>query len=512
MVFAGPVEHLRQIAQRDRVLPRGDAGLDLSGNLFQQSFVGRGAGVDDLRLDQPPDNGHGKPAVRRDRGVDVVEKKLLARRRVAKLSATPLADEPLEIDHRHVQWVGGAADDVRYFADRPQRADVLVDGPAERGARLVEPLQLQQHAARSPVKLRVARVDLFGAAVGGQGVFELSVAIQPPGALDQPRPALEPFVGKPVGVPALEGRKVLQIRGGRDQHDGGAGAAGDVNDAREVDFEVFENLPALVVVALVRRGADRVVQRGVDFLRHFETLGVLRVALPDKHSPHQRVGPRSGERSRDGPPQERRPLDVAIRALFEELVLPGVDDQQVGLVPGQLLGQSRHSIAGVADPSGVDDLPGRVRRDAGQQLAQPAAKRRGVVVRPAVRGRAAKAEYAPRGVSLLTGEALVVEPGKLAGRGDHPRRIVRIGIGHKQVRAAREADEGIAGVDGRLDADQRETALERGEEQQRGEHRVGEFLPPTQPTATARGLGVPLGWGAAHLVPRQISLPLCVET
>ena len=59
---------------------------------------------------------------------------------VAKLLAALVTDKLLEVHDWHVQPVGSAANDLRYFADGPQRADVLIDGPHHCDLRFFEPL------------------------------------------------------------------------------------------------------------------------------------------------------------------------------------------------------------------------------------------------------------------------------------------------------------------------------------------------------------------------------------
>ena len=161
---------------------------------------------------------------------------------------------------------------MRNFTDGPQRADVFVDGPYERGLSLVEPLQLQQHATGSPVEFRKQRIHFCDLFISRQSVFEFSVPVKFPRLLEELRPLAKLHAGQFVGVLALEGRAVFPVGRRCHQDDPRSGTARVLDDPREVGLEVLENPPALIRIAVVACRADRMVEDCVDVVREVKTV------------------------------------------------------------------------------------------------------------------------------------------------------------------------------------------------------------------------------------------------
>ena len=102
-----------------------------------------------------------------------------------------------------------------------------------------------------------------------------------------------------------------------------------------------------------------------------------------------------------------------------------------------------------------------------QQRPQPAAERRGVTVRPTVRGRPAHTEDALRTVGFGRQEFLVVEEGSfVVGPLDPAAFLAGFGLGRRHVEGdtGREADERILLVQNRLDPQQGESSLREEDE------------------------------------------------
>ena len=169
--------------------------------------------------------------------------------------------------------------------------------------------------------------------------------------------------------------------------------------------------------------------------------------------PHDRRGPGP---ARDGPQPAHRARhadQTIVRSPFQELVLTGIDDHQIRFVTQQLFRQYRHAIAGVADASGVDNLPLARRIGFGQELSQPPAERGGVVVRSAIGRRTAQTKNAIGSARLLLGETLRIEQGQLIVRGDHLGAATGSTAFHEQGDARRKAHKWILVVPDRPNAD-----------------------------------------------------------
>lgn len=138
-----------------------------------------------------------------------------------------------------------------------------------------------------------------------------------------------------------------------------------------------QHLLAQLVVAVIGVGADGGVEQGADL--GVEGRGRLFFRLRVRLVPAIQGLPAGGEQAGaagERPEAAHRPRggdDPAVGALLEELVVAGVDEEEVRMIADQLLHQERHPVAGVADAAGVEHLPGSRRVGGGQQLAQTAA-------------------------------------------------------------------------------------------------------------------------------------------
>ena len=77
-------------------------------------------------------------------------------------------------------------------------------------------------------------------------------------------------------------------------------------------------------------------------------------------------------------------LDDFVRAILKELVVPGVDDEEVGLVGHELFHEKLDAVARIADAPRVDYFPLPVRIYGRKELPQPATERGSIIVGPSI--------------------------------------------------------------------------------------------------------------------------------
>ena len=89
-------------------------------------------------------------------------------------------------------------------------------------------------------------------------------------------------------------------------------------------------------------------------------------------------------------------LEGAVGAAFEELVMAGVEDDEVGLVVDDLVEEWGQPVGGVGDTPAVHDLPGVLVVEFAERQREPGGERGFDAVGVTLNGRAAEDEDAPR--------------------------------------------------------------------------------------------------------------------
>ncbi len=391
-----------------------------------------------------------------DRRVHMIQEVLFAENRVA-LAALEIPFEKVdEVHDGRVRCLGDLLENGSHRRERAQRADILVARSHERLFGLGEALQPEERPPALVVQLGEPGVERQRRVERGERLGPCRTPVLPPADLEQLLRARHLFRREAIGMLALERRRASQVGGRRDEDETRFGGAGDGDHAFEACPVVPQDLPLQLVVPLVQVEAGRAVEARGHRLRQQVALPGSVAAGENPELPHAGAHDRPGS----GPRQDCREAahrsgkipHGGVGSLLEELVVPGVDDEEIRLVRLELRHQPGHTVARVAHPAGVDHLPTTRGVDGGQKCSEPAGEGGLVVIGTAVRRGAAEAEDPEAARRLAPGETLQIEELELGVRGDQRVRGIARVFGHEQRHVAGETDERILTLECRLDA------------------------------------------------------------
>ena len=284
-------------------------------------------------------------------------------------------------------------------------------------------------------------------------------------------PALTFFCGKVLIKGTLEGRASAPVGSGLNKENLCPNRSGHLNHAVEVESVVLQNLLLSFGVAHIGVWTQSFVQNGIDLpLEQLPCFFLFPSGLGQGFDPSldQCGGAQMAGGTRHPDQACGKTRTLVVDALLEKLVVPGVNDKHIRLVGQQLLHQAGHPIAGVTDPSGINNFHGSLRRSFGNQRTHPSGERGRIAIGTPVGGGASQRENPQSASRLYFTEALIIEKHASGGHGPHPQLPLLIRPLFEQRRVTLKADVGIRQVGLWPDTHQGQETLHHPKGQQHG--------------------------------------------